>query len=146
MNDRQGEIIDKYDVERFNKVHLWLGINFTREEEYLKYFEIDYSSDCEIDDPQYPVCQFCADIGERWYDEDFIGIIPRKPNLVDIDAMLGESAIDRSEWERVKAICANLGIIKMNAMFWYSDGGLHMPTPLKEDYNGLRYIGLFEGD
>ncbi len=69
--DEQDEILDKYDVERFNSVHLWLGVNFTEEEDYMKYFEIDYSSDYEIDDPQYPVCQFCTDIGERWYDEDF---------------------------------------------------------------------------
>lgn len=96
--------------------------------------------------PQYPVCQFCADVGERWYDEDFIGIIPRKSTLVDIDATLSDSAIDRSEWSRVKAMCSRLGIVKMNAMFWYSDGSLHIPTPLKENYNGLRYIGLFEGE
>jgi hypothetical protein len=146
MIDEQGEIVDKYDVDRFNRVHLWLGVNFIDEKEYLKYFEIDYSSDYEIDDPQYPVCQFCADVGERWYDEDFIGIIPRKPVLVEIDAMLGESAIDASEWSRVKAMCARLGIVKMNAMFWYSDGSLNISTPLKEHYNGLRYIGLFEGN
>ncbi|MQG94610.1 hypothetical protein F6X59_18120 [Pseudomonas sp. MN1F] len=133
-------------LSRFNRVHLWLGVNFSEEEEYLKYFEIDYSGDYEVDDPQYPVCQFCTDVGERWYDEDFIGIIPRKPTLVDIDAMLGDSAIDRSEWNRVKAICLSLGIVKMNAMFWYSDGSLVIPTPLKEHYNGLRYVGLFEGE
>jgi len=146
MSDVRGEIMDKYDVERFNKVHLWLGINFIEEEEYLKYFKIDYSSDYEIDDPQYPVCQFCVDVGERWYDEDFIGIIPRKPTRVHIDAMLGDSAIDRSEWNRVKAICTSLGIMEMNAMFWYSDGSLQIPMPLKESYNGLRYVGLFEGE
>ncbi|WP_225923436.1 MULTISPECIES: immunity 22 family protein [Pseudomonas] len=73
-------------------------------------------------------------------------MIPRKSTLVDIDAMLGDSAIDRSEWNRVKAICLSLGIVKMNAMFWYSDGGLVIRTPHKEHYNGLRYIGLFEGE
>ncbi|MFJ4068640.1 immunity 22 family protein [Pseudomonas sp. NPDC089996] len=120
--------------------------NFSPEEEYLKYFEIDYTSDYEIDDPRYPICQFCADVSERWYDEDFIGIISRKPVLVGGDAMLGESAIDASEWRRVKAVCARLGIVKMNAMFWYSDGSFNISTPLKEYYNGLRYIGLFEGN
>jgi len=138
--------LDKYDIERYNKVHLWLGVNFKPQDEYLEYFEIDYSSQYEIDDQRYRVCRFCADIGERWYDEDFIGIIRREDHLVSIDQMLPNSAIDASEWDRVKAICAGLGVVKVNAMFWYSDGGIQLRVPLKESYNGLHYIGLFEGE
>ncbi|WP_082044688.1 immunity 22 family protein [Pseudomonas sp. C5pp] len=138
--------MNKYEIERYNKVHLWLGVNLMGEDEYFKYFEIDYSSEFEIDDPRYPACQFCLDVGERWYDEDFIGIIPRKPDLVGVDDMLGQSPIDVGEWGRVKSICTSLAIVEVNAMFWYSDGGLQIPTPLKESYNGLRYIGLFEGE
>lgn len=138
--------LDGYDVERYSKVHLWLGVDFKAQNEYLKYFEIDYSSQYEIDGPRYPVCPFCADIGERFYDEDFIGIISREDQLVSVDQLLPNSAIDASEWGRVKTICASLGIEKVNAMFWYSDGGIQVPTPLKESYNGLHYIGLFEGE
>jgi hypothetical protein len=39
MSGEQDEIADKYDVDRFNRVHLWLGVNFSEEEDYLKYFE-----------------------------------------------------------------------------------------------------------
>ncbi|WP_275389799.1 immunity 22 family protein, partial [Xenorhabdus bovienii] len=68
-----------------NSVHLWIGNNFSSEDEYMKYFELDYSVEGNFDDPNYKLCQFCKDIGLQWYDEDFIGIIPRRDESVSID-------------------------------------------------------------
>lgn len=136
--------MDEYDIERYDKVHLWIGTNFEPESEYQKYFELDYTS--ELDEPSYKVCGFCKDIGQRRYDEDFIGIIPRKDSEIELDVLLQESAIDPSELENVKAECFNLGVHKANAMFWYSDGGITVPSPYKQNYNGLKYIGLYEGN
>lgn len=132
--------------EKYNKVHLWIGTNFSDESEYLKYFELDYSVEGDFDDPTYKLCDFCKDIGLNWYDEDFIGIIPRYENEVELDAILEEAAIDESEKERVKSECLKNGIDKANAIFWYADAELKLPTPIKNNYNGLKYIGLFEGD
>lgn len=136
--------MDTYDIERYEKVHLWVGTNFEAESDYQKYFELDYSA--ELDEPTYKVCGFCKDIGIRWYDEDFIGIIPRSEQEIALDDLLKNSTLDPSELENVKAECANLGITKANAMFWYSDGGVDVSQPYKSNYNGLKYIGLFEGD
>lgn len=136
--------MDVYDIDRYDKVHLWVGVNFDSESDYKKYFELDYSVD--LDDPEYKVCRFCKDLGLRWYDEDFIGIIPRSTTEVSLDEILEESSVDPGELERVKVECMRQGITKANAIFWYSDGGVAVPRPYQESYNGLKYIGLFEGN
>lgn len=130
----------------YEKVHLWIGTSFRPEEEYMAYFELDYSAEGDFDDPDYKVCQFCKDIGKVWYDQDFIGIIPRLEDEVDLDEVLTEAAVDQNELGKVKKICADYGIIKANAIFWYADGSLVIPTSGQKEYNGLRYIGLFDGD
>lgn len=136
--------MDTYDVERYQKIHVWVGTNFAPEDEYLKYFELDYTA--ELDEPAYIVCGFCKDVGIRWYDEDFIGIIPRRSEEVSIDEILTESSVDPSEMDNLKAECLRLGITKANAIFWYSDGATVVSKPIKTSYNGLKYIGLFEGN
>ncbi|WP_445373795.1 immunity 22 family protein [Photorhabdus tasmaniensis] len=129
-----------------NSVHLWIGNNFSSENEYMKYFELDYSVEGNFDDPNYKLCQFCKDIGLKWYDEDFIGIIPRRDKSVSIDEILIDAAVDQSEFQSIKDICDKLGIEEANAIFWYQDSELHIAPPYKEKYNGLKYIGLFEDD
>ncbi|SEQ23781.1 Immunity protein 22 [Pseudomonas sp. NFACC02] len=136
--------MDPYDIERYEKVHIWVGTNFDSEADYSKYFELDHSA--ELDEPAYQVCGFCKDLGIRWYDEDFIGIIPRSAKEVELDEILYESAIDPSELKSVKAECEKLGIKRANAIFWYSDGGISIPHPYKATCNGLIYIGLFQGN
>lgn len=133
-------------MDDYNKVHLWVGTTFKPEEEYQKYFELDLSKDGDFDDPDYKVCQFCKDIGQVWYDQDFIGIIPRAEEEIDLDELFVEAAVDRDELPRVKEICKEKGIEKANAIFWYQDADLVVPKPYKEEYNGLKYIGMFEGD
>ncbi|MDR1284802.1 MAG: immunity 22 family protein [Campylobacteraceae bacterium] len=43
-------------------------------------------------------------------------------------------------------LCSNLEIKKANAIFWYQNAKLEISKPHKENYNGLKYIGVFEGD
>ncbi|CAM3327458.1 hypothetical protein BZK31_05500 [Pseudomonas floridensis] len=136
--------MDTYDIERYEKVHIWIGTNFEPEPDYQKYFELDY--DAELDEPGYKVCGFCKDIGIRWYDQDFIGIIPRAEKEISLNELLKEAPVDSNSLENVKAECANLGISKANAIFWYSDGGIGVSRPYKASYNGLKYVGLFEGN
>lgn len=129
-----------------NKVHVWIGNNFSLEEEYIKYFELDYSVEGDFDNPNYKLCGFCKDIGIQWYDIDVIGIIPRHNEEVILDELLLDAAIDDNEFISVKKKCANLGIKKANAIFWYQDAELVLKKPIKSQYNGLKYIGLFNGD
>lgn len=131
-------------MEAFEKVHLWIGTTEKSEEEYAAYFELDYS--VYLDDPTYKVCAFCKDIGQVWYDEDFLGNMPILESAVNLDELLLESATDKSELEKIKKICADLGIEKANALLWYADGTIVVPKPYKKSYNGLKYIGLFKGD
>ncbi len=136
--------MDPYDIARYDKVHLWIGTNLAPEPEYQHYFELDYNA--ELDEPAYRVCGFCKDIGIRWYDEDFIGIVPRAETLMTLDDLLRQAPVDSREQDRVKAKCTELGIDKANALFWYCDGATVISRPLKTRYNGLAYIGLFEGN
>lgn len=129
-----------------NKVHLWIGSNFSTDEQYMQYFEIDYSTGGDFEDPSYKPCGFCKDIGVDWYDEDFIGIIDRKPKDVELDELLVDAAVDESQKPLIKKKCSDLGIKKANAILWYQDEELVLKKPLKENYNGLKYIGIFEGD
>ncbi len=133
-------------MENHEKVHLWIGTTHQPEAKYQRYFEIDYSTEGDLDDPNYKICGFCRDIGEVWYDEDFIGIIPRSETEVSIDEILTEAAIDVADYDDIKSICNALGIEKANAIFWYADASLTISEPYKENYNGLKYIGLFNGD
>ncbi|MBK5537985.1 immunity 22 family protein [Pseudomonas sp. TH05] len=129
-----------------NQVHVWIGSNFAPEDQYMEYFQLDYSVEGDFDDPSYKLCGFCEDIGTQWYDEDFIGIIPRSDAEVSLDEILQEAAVDQDQLDAVKQRCAALGITQANAIFWYQDADLVLKQPIKDQYNGLKYIGLFKGD
>ncbi|WP_306351431.1 immunity 22 family protein [Flavobacterium sp. '19STA2R22 D10 B1'] len=133
-------------LEEENVVHLWIGSNFSSEENYMEYFKLDYSVEGDFDNPDYKLCGFCKDIGTQWYDEDFIGIIPRQDNEVTLDEILIEAAIDQDEWISVKKHCDKLGIKKANALFWYQDAELTIDESINNQYNELKYIGVFKGD
>lgn len=132
-------------MEFYEKVHLWIGTTDKPEDEYLAYFELDFSTEGDFEDPNYTVCPFCKDIGQVWYDQDFIGIVPRLEADADLDEILVNAAVDEKELNKVKEVCARYGIKKANAIFWYADANLVVPDPDKE-FNGLKYIGLFDGD
>ncbi len=46
-----------------NKVHIWIENNFSSADDYIRYFELDYSTDGDIDDPDYKICGFCKELG-----------------------------------------------------------------------------------
>ena len=129
-----------------NKVHLCIGSNFSSEEEYMHYFELDYSEEEGIDSPNYRVCGFCKDLGIMWYDEDFIGVIPRFDNDVMLDEILVDAAVDESEISFIKAKCEELGIKSANAIFWYQDPELVIKKSDNQTYNNLHYVGAYNGD
>ncbi|MFS0828507.1 hypothetical protein [Pseudomonas phoenicis] len=70
----------------------------------------------------------------------------RRAEPVDLDDILEDSAVDRADMPMLKAACVKLGITRANAIVWYSDGGTVVSTSLKPSYNGLQYLGLFEGE
>lgn len=125
-------------------IHLWIGKTDKEEDEYLKYFELDYSTEGDFDDPEYEVCQFCKDIGEKWYDEDFIGIIPLFNNELSIKEILKQVPIANEEIKNVVSKAEGLGVLSGNAVFYLTDSEVELPKPYKSNYNDLRYIGKFK--
>jgi hypothetical protein len=130
-------------IERMKKVHIWIGKNSLSEEEYEKYFELDYSEG-DFEDPDYQICQFCQDIGEVLYDEDFIGIIPIFDQVVSIREILQEVPIAENDIEKAISKCNELEMKTANAVFYLTDSQVEVPKPYKNSYNGLKYIGIFE--
>jgi hypothetical protein len=128
------------------KVHVWIGTTHQSEEEYYKYFELDYSVEC-IDDPEYIVCPFCKDIGEKWYDEDFLLAAKPMEQEVPLNKLINEVLIEQSEVNKIIDKCNKIGITKANAIFTYAICKYNELTiseeSIKESYNGLKYIGLF---
>lgn len=76
----------------------------------MRYFGLDYSTDGDTDDSNYNVCGFCRDLGIKWYDEDFIGIITRENKEVSLDDLLEAAAVDEGKKENVKSKCYASGI------------------------------------
>ena len=130
-------------IERMKKVHIWIGKNSLNEEDYEKYFELDCSTEGDFEDPDYRICQFCKDIGEVWYDEDFIGIIPIFDQAVSIREILQEVPIAETDIEKVTSKCDELEMKTANAVFYLTDSQVEVPRPYKDSYNGLKYIGVF---
>lgn len=126
-----------------SKIHVWIGITHKSEENYLQYFELDYSTEGDFEAPEYRVCQFCKDIGKKWYDEDFIGIIPILKKDVSVIEILQEIPIEQDEIRKVLSICKEMGLSSANAIFYYTDSELIIQKPYKDNYNDLKYIGVF---
>lgn len=131
-----------------NKVNiqLWIGNNFSPDEEYEKYFQ--QNEDANVLDLEYEEeCPFLLDTGEAWYDPECIVIPERFASSQDIELVLGQIKVDEIEKTRILDVCKKLNISSANAFFWYVNNDLDMALevakPYKENYNGLKYIGKF---
>lgn len=131
-------------MSQMSKIHIWIGYTNKSEEDYLKYFELDYSTEGDFDDPDYKVCDFCKDINEKWYNEDFIGIIPLFKEEISVNELLKNIPIAHKEIEKVILKCEDSGIEKGNAIFYLTDSEIIVPKPYKNSYNDLKYIGEFD--
>ncbi|WP_285398391.1 immunity 22 family protein [Lysinibacillus sp. fls2-241-R2A-57] len=131
-----------YGEQNTSKVHIWVGNNF--EKDYEEYFELDYREDVEIGDLDYKICSFCKDIGEVFYDEDWIGYTQHSQEI-DLDILInqGELSVMEETITKIREICIKKGVEKANAVFWYYDGGI-MIKDKEKLYNKLTYIGMFD--
>ena len=125
-----------------SKVHIWLGINESDDETFEEYFELDYNTDVEMDDPEYEACQFCVDIKTEWYDEDMIGVY-KIDHLISVEEALEEIPVSKETLLEINTICVGKGIENVNAMFFYTDADLKI-TDTDKLFNGLVYLGGFE--
>ena len=130
-------------IDRISKLHFWVGTTTKNKKDFLKYFELDYSTEGDFNIPEYKVCGFCKDIEQKWYDENFLVFEPFYENDISLEEILKESDIDSSDIEEVKKQCGSFGITQANAIFSYTDAELIIPKPYKDSYNDLKYIGLF---
>lgn len=86
--------------------------------------------------------QFDKDLNIDWYDDDLIGVYYKEDNE-DLEAALDEIPTTDKALDQIRAKCAEIGITKANAMFYYKDADLQVAEPSKL-YNGLAYLGAFD--
>jgi len=141
-------------MDNWAKVHVWVGNihatcvdGYVDDEVFWRYFELDENMDVDIDDSEYKVCQFCKDIGERWYDHDFLGIyFPKEfPQSVPVGELLDELTVSEEILGEIEKICVGKGLQKVNVIFYYHSSEISVEDTDKL-YNGLHYIGAFETD
>lgn len=125
-------------------IHIWIGTTKKNQEEYDCYFDLDYSTEGDFDDPEYRVCQFCIDINQKWYDEDMLGNIPLFCDNQPVENLISLVPIYKEEVENILSICSSLGVKSGNAIFYYTDSELVIDEPCRDNYNGLSYIGRFK--
>ncbi|PIT13112.1 hypothetical protein BGI33_12455 [Snodgrassella alvi] len=124
--------------------YLWIGTNFKPAEEYNKYFELVYDPE-ELDIPDDKICGFCKDVGNDWYDEDFIGYPKPLKKEIDVGELIDKLISPELDCRQdIIEKCHQLGITKANALVWYKASEVALKKPYKEDYNGLKYIGVFK--
>lgn len=126
-----------------SKIHIWIGVSAKSPEDFDKYFELD-SSSATIDSPDYKVCQFCTDIEEKSYDDDFIAIY-KTDDIVKLSIALDELPVDEEEYQKICRECEGLGYTEVNALFYYTDSELVIKDRAKK-YNDLTYIGCFDSN
>jgi len=132
----------------YKYVYLWIGITEQSEESFLKYFKLDCLEQ-DIDSPNYKVCSFCRDVGEKWYDEDFQCFHSPLKDHVNVGELLEilYSGVDENEYAKIFSRCKDLGIEKANALFSYtvSDDENDWLEIIDEQkrFNDLYYVGRF---
>jgi hypothetical protein len=131
-------------MTQMEKIHIWIGSSQKTEDEFNEYFELDYSTEGDFDDPKFKICQFCKDIDQKWYDEDFIGILPFYAKEISVAEILkNDIPINSGDLATAVEECNKLGIKMANAVFYLTDAEVVIKKPYKENYNGLKYIGMY---
>jgi glycosylphosphatidylinositol transamidase (GPIT) subunit GPI8 len=128
-------------------IYLWVGINNKSVDDYFQYFNLDYIEE-NIYSERYKVCDFCKDIGEKYYDEDFI--LTPKPLSENVPVEVLIKDFFSIEREKIIKTLSDMGIHEANAFFGYAtpdarkeSSCLHIEKPYKEYYNGLVFVGKF---
>lgn len=127
-------------------IQLWIGNSFSTEEEYKRYFlQHDDSEDIFA-----PSCEFCRDIDECAYVDENLVLATRLLEPQSLDNIVNLIKVNQSEKNKILLKCADLGLQKANAFFWYINDNLDYPIeinpPYLDSYNELKYIGCFLAD
>lgn len=120
-------------------IHVWLGTISSSVEEFNQYFAINPDDR----DAGISASQFDKDVYIKQYDDDLIGVYYQQDND-NLDNAIEEIPTASADIEQlIRDKCAELGIAKANAMFYYTDADLEVSDVAKK-YNGLTYIGAFD--
>ncbi|RZJ94242.1 MAG: hypothetical protein EOO60_03480 [Hymenobacter sp.] len=117
---------------------LWMGTSTQTVAAFTQYFNVKSGNR----DSVVKATQFDKDLNIDWYDDDLIGVYYKEDNE-DLEAALDEIPTTDKALDQIRAKCAEIGITKANAMFYYKDADLQVAEPSKL-YNGLAYLGAFD--
>ena len=133
------------------KEHVWLGSFYSEEAfnryldqtEYLKAwakYNFEEAKEGEIDEePSLTLrCQFCKEIGQDTYDDDFI-VIQYNKNSNDIKQLI---SIIPADAQKLLDTCTKKGLVEANSLIYYEDDELSTEDALKT--TSITYLGYFE--
>jgi len=127
-------------MEKYNRIHVWIGKTNKSLEEFEEYFNLDSFYDAE-EDEDFEKCGFCKEvIFSESYGEDFIGL-DYKDDPISVEGILDEIPSSKAI-PLILDKCNDLDIKDANAMFYYRDAELPKPE-IGKKYNDLYYVGEF---
>ncbi|WP_165228678.1 immunity 22 family protein [Aquisphaera insulae] len=126
----------------FEIVDVWL-CRFSSDEEADAYFEETYDED----DEDRPISQFAADMGERFYDHDFVerGEFLDPPGD-DIAAALGRHSFSSSYLADVVQQSRSASIAPFNLVLLVWNAEISNPKSVTLPGRELQYLGRFRCD
>ncbi len=129
-------------MDRMSKIHVWVGLTDSGEDEFYNYFDLSPFHESEEGD-DFEICGFAKDLGKEIYNEDFIGIY-----FDEEDKSLGlalDELPDPELVDKLNKVCLDKDIKEANAMFYYTDARIEI-TDTSKKYNGLLYLGCYDWD
>ena len=129
-------------AKEFDVVDIWL-CRFPSEEAADAYFEETYDED----DDDRPISGFAADMGERFYDHDFMerGDFHHPP-VSDVSEAVAPHSFSSSYLAEVVAAFRSKPLAQFNAVLLVWNREIEHPVSVAEPGRTLHYLGRFKCD
>jgi hypothetical protein len=140
VRTRQGGFV----ADEFEVVDVWVG-QFPSEEAADDYFEETYAD--PEDGEEQPISQFAADMGESFYDHDFVEREFHPQGISDLSKALAGHSFSSSYSENVIEAASRADVpepIDTVLLVW--GGEIEAPVSVRTPAMSLVYIGRFDCD
>jgi hypothetical protein len=123
----------------FEVVDLWVG-TFTTESAFEDYLRETYEED------DTPLSKFAADMGESFYDHDFIEVAYHQEPSSDLEALLQEHSFARSYSPKAVAAHGCLVPCAVNAVILVWGKKIEAPRSVRGTDYQIHYLGRYDCD
>ena len=125
--------------ENKSNFHIWAGKFSGTKKEFECLFDLS-SFYASKEGDNFEICAFAKYLDTDAHEEDFFGY---EYTLMGIETLI-KSLPGESLQAEVNAACKKIGICEPNAIIYYGDIQLSHKVNLGNEFEGLRYLGVFE--